>query len=295
MALLRIDDYDKADSGSGSSNSLLYNLNIGGDYGSKAKQVPDEKGKPRTMFYEDGWFLAKATQAVLVSAHYKRGENKTPYLCAKSFESGEGRITCPMCEDQYENRENSTYQARSQFLHIPFLATRRQSEPQIAGKNKIVPIYMFKMNVTSYREDYKANLLRFLEANEKGRIHKSPYRIYAPKRKEKEVQKYFFKPLKEKPSHEITVDHPMIDDWLDEKGNWIWDKDYAEMLSALCIVRYSRYVKPKSGEPLAYDGEYEAALELYNGYKEHFGEPRIPMTDEEYAKYTESDDEDDDD
>jgi len=295
MALLRIDDYDKQESGAGGVRSLLYNLNIGGDHGSKFVQREDEKGQLRKMFYEEGWFLSKASQAILISAHYKRAENKTAYLCARSFVDNE-RTHCPMCEEQYENKKESVYAARAQYLHIPFLATRRQSEPQLSGKYKILPIYMFRMTVTNYREEFKANLQRFLEADSQSRIHKSPYRIYAPVRKEGEVQKYYFEPRKEKPKHEITVDHPLIDDWLDPKtGKWLWDKDYSEIISALTIMRYARYVNPKSGEPYSYSGEYDAALEIYNNYKELFGEPRIPLTDEELAKYSSDDDEDDDD
>lgn len=292
MALARIDDYETQDSGS-ITLSCFWNLQVNAEHGSKKIKKELSNGKEAWGYIEDGWFLGRFKDVVVISAH-ERGD-KDMYLCNKSFESEGQRLTCPMCDDYFTLKDKSQYGYRKQFAMIPFLVCRNQDDPYIStGKKprKVLPIYWFRMNITAFREDYKANYLRLRDANESKPIHKYPYRIFAKKRGEKEIQEWHFSALKESDAHEITVEHPIIDDWLDPKtGKWLWNRDYQEMLSALCISRFKPYVDPSTREVFDYNGEYEAATAIFEEVLERYGSPTTDLEEGEYDDEYDDDEE----
>jgi hypothetical protein len=260
--------YEASNSGGG-GDSLLYNLKIAADMESPRKRDFKHGKKLLDGWYEDVWFLSKFNHIGVVSIHHKH-DSKERVLCNKTF--GDAR-KCPAC-DSYQNapdRKTHWIKSRDQVLLVPVLAVRRQHTPHIhKGRFQITPIYWFEMKITNYREDYAANYLRLREANEKHPIHKHPYRIFAKKRGEREIQEYYFKAIAESEKTEISVEHPLIDDWLDERGRWLWDNDYKEMLSALAVARYKQYVNPSTSEVFDYEGIYSQALEQYETYAEQF-------------------------
>ena len=289
MALMRVDDYESQESSSGIIRSCFWDLRINADCGSKKASKELENGTRLVGYQEDGWFLGKLKHMLIVSIH-RHIKTDDLILCNRSF--GEDK-ECPICDLYQHAKKDSGYNAMNQMAMLPFLATRRQNDPQISVGRKtakqIIPIYWFTMNVTHYRDDYKQNWLRLRDANENRPIHKYPYRIFAQKRGEREIQNYHFSALKEKPEHEITFDHPIIDDWLDEKGNWVWDKDYMELLTSLAISRYKPFVDPSTKEVFDYDGEYDRAIEMFESTVESYGSPSETL--EDYEPQDEDDDE----
>jgi hypothetical protein len=292
MALMRIDDYENQDTGGGVSRSVFWNLRVNAENGSqKAKKVLDDD-KTIYGYQEDVWFLGRMKDVVFISAHRR---DKMLYLCAKSFESEDDKKECPMCEEYFKDKATSKYSYRNMFAMIPVLVIRQQEDNLIVpGKRpkRIIPIQWFEMNVTSFRPDYKANFLRLRDANEKHKIHARPYRIFAKKRGEEEIQEWYFTALKESDKHAISYEHPIIDDWLDPKsGKWLWDGEYQKLLSALAIVRFKPYVDPQTREVFDYDGEYEDAVQIFEEASERFGAPYESLEEGEYDEYEDDEEE----
>lgn len=259
MTLMDITSFKDRDSSSSFSKAsmVLYSLKIGET--SPSKHIP-YKNKKIFGHYEEGWFLGKLSDAVIVYCHRKRGATRNSLiLCSQTFE-----IDCPACAGYKAAKDRDMQKqfavsACEHHLLLPFLVTRRQNEPEIKkGKHQLLPIYWFSMNVSRYREDYSANLERLVDSNEQHPIHKHPYRIFAKERGETDIQEYYFNALKETDAHEINVDHPLIDDWLDKNGNWKWNQDYRELISNLALVRFSPY--QLDDRMLDYGGKYEEAL-----------------------------------
>lgn len=295
MPLINIDKYEEQSSGGDYLKSLFWKLTINAELGSKRKKMEVEiNGKKKEISgrYEDGWFLGRFKDAVLIAVHKMR-DSKDWYLCNRSFAAEGERKECPICNEYFLDKKNCRFESMAQRLLLPFLATRRQHEPHIhKSKFKITPIYWFELNVTSYREDAQANYFRFRDANERHKISKTPYRVFAKDRPEKEIQEYYFKALKESDDHEIIVDHPIIDEWLDPKtGKWLFNRDYQEMLSALAIARYKPYVSPTTQEVFDYGGEYDKAMEVFAEVLERYGEVKIPLEDGEYEEQYDDDEE----
>lgn len=274
--LSTFDDYSSQTGGR--NRAIFYNLRIDAESGSQKLVFRDDKGKSKHGRYEEGWFLCKLNHAPLISVHIKRSDERqqVAYLCNRTFSDLKNN-ECPMCVSYQNssNRKKHPFGANVQFLTLPFLATRRQEEPQVnKGKYEIIPIYWFEMNVTKYCEDtYYQNYLQLDRANQANPLHKSPYRIIKKDKDKDDINRFYFQALKEKDRHAITIEHPMIDDWMDDKGRWLWDDDYMELLQYLAISRYRPYVDPETNEPLEYGGHYQKAVEFLTTYLQEYGSP----------------------
>lgn len=289
MVLLKAGNLKKsAGAGGGGGprgSNILYSLSI--NAAARCEEKTFKYGdKEYDGYYEDGWFLCDYANIPVVAVHRERNPaNKSLplVLCPRTFADD---ADCPMCESYQKsrNRGEHPHKAVEHHLCVPFLATERQRKPQIQrSKFEILPIYWFTMNVTTYRDDYRANLDRLEEANnlknpktgkKSQQIHKVPYRIFAKHRNKaaNEIQEYYFKPLKETSRHEITVEHPLIDDWIGDDGKWLWDESYYEMLNSFVLARFRPYMTDDG--PLDHEGQHAAALEYVAEIEDQFPNPR---------------------
>lgn len=287
MVLIADTERFESSSDGGSQNVLLYNLRVNTEFGSIKKRDFKDGKKFLEGCYEDVWFLNKFNSIGIISFHRSR-DGKERILCHKTFNDSN---KCPAC-DSYQNatnRQNHHVKAKEQELVVPVLAVRRQHDPHYhKNKFQITPVYWFDLNITSYQEDRYENYLRLRAANEKHPIHKYPYRIFAKKRGEKEKQQYYFKAIGESEKTDIITDHPLIDDFMDKKGRWTFDKDHQEMLNSFAVVRYKQYVDPSTSEVFEYDGLYQECLDQYLEFSEGYpdcrtelDEPLVAQEDEE--------------
>lgn len=281
------------------TRGLMYRLTINGDNDSKRAELTVEKnGKLEKISgrYEDVLFLCDLDSVPTMLFHRKKTDRDQPdrILSGSVF----GIEDCPVAayaksvkDMDQKIRPISGVVTEWKF---PVLVYGRQ-EPRLKTKNGVLsPVMWFEMAACEgFIEEDKANCDRLRMADEKYPLHKYLYRIFAKDREKGKKTEYYFYPVPQKggtvvykkdgPSLSkdpiplvsqtwpklVKTEHPLLQDWWDGK-KWVWDEDYVEMIGALAVVSYQKFVHPSTGETFEYNGHYDEALEIYKQVKDSF-------------------------
>lgn len=290
MSLRTRSAQEMASTGGTSGKTLLFDMRVSGESNSPQTKmtVDTPKGKKELVGrYEHVMFLCPLSEAPVIMWHNKYGA-KGRVLSGLTFPQLD---TCPVKElldsypDKDERKEITKLSGAMTSLFLPVLPTRCQKEPVLTKQGgSINPVNWFELGTTSYIPETNDNYQRLKDADDEYPIHKYLYVVFSPKRGEGERQQFYFQVAKDKNGNPIkltgavidklvTVEHPLIEEWLDEDANFVWDDEYYEMLSALAILKFQRFVDPKTKEAFDYGGLFEQAEGIFNEYKAKFPPP----------------------
>lgn len=287
--------------GNNFNNVLFYDLHVHGNSNSpQGTMVIKQDGKPVTIHgrYESVIFLTPLDRAPALMFHKKNEENsKERILSGLNFTNVD---SCPANEyfQATKSLESRMLKGAMTSLFFPVLATRRQKEPVRYNGRAVNPVNWFELPCTHYIAENQANALRLEAADAEYPIHEYFYKIFQKDRKTNEKQEYHFEVMKTKEGKPIPLvpqvlakivvsDHPLLTDWID-KGRFIWDEDYFEMIQSFAIVRFQKFVNPETHEVFDYAGEYQKALDIFMDCKNSFPPPveaaeDAPPADNDYA------------